>query len=168
MTLWKRLGARRRPVGWLCGAAVIGICGLSSAAQADCTEDPTTPFVNCNPFGGQSSVSFSQTQSLTFAPATEITIDVTVFNTEIVGKLNGGVVLYDQDFAAAFATPTVQAGVNSAILAITTAGGPGVVITGPTLVSHTVTNSSASSSVYSLDPSTPIVPTNALLASPPA
>ena len=93
--------------------------------------------------------------TVSFAPAIQTTIQATAFDTELIGKLNGGAILYDQSFNAAFGTPTVDAGVTAAIEAITTAGGPGVVITGPTLASHTVTTTSVSNSVYSLDAAQP-------------
>ncbi len=65
--------------------------------------------------------------------------------TEILGKLNAGTV-FDQTFNAAFSDPAVQAGVASARTAITAAGGPGVVIVGPTLLSQTTTLLSSTSS----------------------
>ena len=75
----------------------------------------------------------STSEELVFNAPVVVTNDTSSFQTELIGKLNGGVILYDQSFNAAFGTPTVAAGVTAAITAITTAGGPGVVITGPTL-----------------------------------
>jgi hypothetical protein len=104
--------------------ALVFVGGLAGAAQASCVENPATPFVNCNP-GGAIIASNSLNGALTFAPATTTTVQATDFDTQIVGKLDGGVILFDQSFDAAFDTPTVQNGVKLAITAITTAGGPG-------------------------------------------
>ena len=154
-------GDTRRPGLLLFIATLVVLLGggLSSVARAQCVENPSTPFVNCNPTagpeGGSTVVTNSANYAVSFAPATLTTIQTTAFDTELIGKLNGGVILYDQSFNAAFGTPTVAAGVTAAITAITTAGGPGVVITGPTLASHTVTTNSVSNSVYSLDAAQP-------------
>ena len=88
--------------------------------------------------------------ALVFNPATVTTRNVDLYTTELVGKLDGGTILYDHTFNSAFNAPEVQSGVTAAMAAITTAGGPGVVITSPKLVSHTVTTSTASSSVYTV------------------
>jgi uncharacterized protein with beta-barrel porin domain len=61
-------------------------------------------------------------------------------------------VVYDQTFNAAFGDPVVQAGVTAARAAITTAGGPGVAIFGPNLVSRTETLlSSNTTSLFTLN-----------------
>ena len=62
----------------------------------------------------------------------------------------GGSVVFDQTFGLPYADPAVQAGQTAAIAAITTAGGPGVVIGSPVLTSSNTTISSSSVSVYSL------------------
>jgi hypothetical protein len=84
---------------------------------------------------GGTSFTVSNTHGITFTPTTTTT-RIDTFTTEIIGRLNGGTV-FDQTFNAAFGDPIVQAGVNAARAAITAAGGPGVVIVGPTLVSST-------------------------------
>jgi uncharacterized protein with beta-barrel porin domain len=87
--------------------------------------------------GGNVTFTSSTTHGITFTPTTTTT-RIDNFTTEIIGRLNGGTV-FDQTFNAAFSDPVVQAGVNAARAAITAAGGPGVVIVGPNLVSSTTT-----------------------------
>jgi hypothetical protein len=130
---------------YLAAAAALGGCALASGAEAQ-------SYVNPNP-GGATVITDSQFDTLSFTPATLVTVQQSLSVTQLIGRLNHGTILFDRTFNAAFSTPTVQAGVTAAIAAITSAGGPGVVITGPTLVSHVVTTGSASSSVYSLNPS---------------
>src|SRR5665213_840012 len=149
----RRLAPRERALG-LAALGLIGACALAQPARAQ----SGSIFVNPNP-GGASVTSNSSTQALQFAPATQTLNQVTQFDTELIGRLNGGTPLYDRSFDAAFATPIVQAGVAAAKAAITSAGGPGVIVTGPTLISHNVTTGSASVSVYSLDPSQPALTT---------
>jgi hypothetical protein len=85
------------------------------------------------------------------APTTN-TVQVTEVDTTIEGELAGGEILYDQTFPDPFSSAPVQAGLASARLAITAAGGPGVVILGPTLVdTSTTTTSTTTSDLYSLD-----------------
>jgi outer membrane autotransporter protein len=129
-----------------CLVAAAALCGCSLASEAGAQS-----YVNPNP-GGATVVTNSQFDSLSFTPAIVVTVQQSLSVTQLIGRLNNGAILYDHTFNAAFATPIVQAGVNDAIAAITSAGGPGVVITGPTLVSHVVTTGSSSSSVYSLNP----------------
>ncbi|WCM25884.1 autotransporter outer membrane beta-barrel domain-containing protein [Sphingomonas sp. QA11] len=93
----------------------------------------------------------ANTQTLVINPATQATTTVNTYATTIQGKLLGGSLLYNQSFDQPYASATVQAGVAAARLAITTAGGPGVVLSAPTLVSHTVATSSATTSVYTFN-----------------
>src|SRR5687767_1324673 len=81
--------------------------------------------------GGTLTTTTSTTHAITFTPTTT-TQRIDTFSTGIIGRLNGGTV-FDRTFNAAFGDPVVQAGVNAARAAITTAGGPGVVIAGPNL-----------------------------------
>jgi uncharacterized protein with beta-barrel porin domain len=100
--------------------------------------------------GGSITTTTSNTHAITFTPITTTT-RIDTFTTEIIGRLNGGTV-FDQTFNAAFGDPVVQAGVNAARAAITTAGGPGVVIVGPNLVSSTTTlQNSTSTTVFTLN-----------------
>jgi hypothetical protein len=99
--------------------------------------------------GGPEINSYNQTVVLQFAPATQITQTTNAYTTEIIGTINGGKPIFDQTFTGALASQTVQNGLSAARLAITTAGGPGVIIGSPTLVSHTVTTSSSASTLYS-------------------
>ena len=132
--------------GWRSGTSALALVAALLLARGAAAQT----YVNPNP-GGQTIVSDSTTEALQFAPATQVTTTANVTTTELVGALNGGKPIYDQTFPAAFASPIVQAGVSAARLAITSAGGPGVIIGSPTLISHNVTTSSISSSTYALD-----------------
>jgi N-acetylneuraminic acid mutarotase len=113
-----------------------------------CAYNPATPYTNCNP-GTTTTITNSRTEQLTFAPPTVTTANATAVSTEIVGKYNGAVV-YDQIFASAYGTPTVQAGITSANSAIAAAGGSSVVIPPPALTSSSTQISAASTSTYSV------------------
>ncbi|MEG3147539.1 autotransporter outer membrane beta-barrel domain-containing protein [Sphingomonas sp. RT2P30] len=93
----------------------------------------------------------ANTQTLVFNPATQTTSTVDSYKTTIQGKIIGGTLLYNQSFDQAYGSSAVQAGVAAARLAITTVGGPGVVISAPTLISHNVTTSSQTQSSYTLN-----------------
>jgi hypothetical protein len=129
----------------IAAAAALGCCAIASEVRAQ-------SYVNPNP-GGSTVVTNTRFDTLSFTPETLVTVQQSLSVTQLIGRLNHGTILYDRTFNAAFNTPTVQAGVTAAIAAITSAGGPGVLITGPTLVSHMVTTGSSSTSVYSLNPS---------------
>jgi hypothetical protein len=129
---------------YMAAAAALGGWSLASGAQAQ-------SYVNPNP-GGATVITNSQFDTLQFTPETRITIVQDRSVTQLIGRLNHGAILYNHSFDAAFSSPIVQAGVNAAIAAITSAGGPGVVIVGPTLSSRTVTTASTSTSLYSLNP----------------
>jgi hypothetical protein len=144
-------------VGGLCAAAPAfagtEICTITYDSNGHATIDLQRTGIFSAQFSGcaaQTNFSSTYSSALSFNPAPVTINQVNANSTEIIGRLNGGNILYDQRFSAAFNTPVVQAGVNSAIMAITTAGGPGVVIMSPTLVSHVVSTSSTSSSVYTL------------------
>ncbi len=124
-------------------------------AQNVITVLPTDPFTNPNP-GTPSVFTTTNNEALQFAPATQITNQATANATEIIGTLNGGSPLYDQSFNALFNTPTVQNGVAAARAVITSSGGPGVIISTPTLTSTAISSSSNASSIYTLDSSTPV------------
>jgi len=81
--------------------------------------------------------SYSRTETVTVV--TNPTVRLDTFETRITGDLSNGTLLYDQTFPEAFSSATVQGGISAATLAITNAGGPGIVITGPTRVEHTET-----------------------------
>ena len=119
-----------------------------TGATAYCVNNPATPYVNCNP-GGAVIGSNSQSQQLSFATPVVTTATASAFSTEIVGTYNGTTV-YDQTFAAAYGTPTVQAGVTAANAAIATAGGSDAVIPAPALTSTSSNTSTSSSSIYSV------------------
>lgn len=91
------------------------------------------------------------TEEVTFnTPNVTTSSTITSWETQILGTLNGGT-LYDQTFALPYADQAVQDGQSAAILAITSAGGPGVIIGTPVLTatSQTVT-SSTTTTTYSL------------------
>lgn len=99
---------------------------------------------------GSSSFSSSQRESIVFSTPTVTTNRIAAFSTQIIGRLVGGTPLYDQTFAAAFSDPTVQNGVAAARMAITNAGGPGVVIGTPTRISSMTTSDTTSVTNFSL------------------
>jgi hypothetical protein len=93
----------------------------------------------------------SITEAIVFTPPAVTLRRIDTFSTRIIGRLQGGTV-FDQSFAVAFADPAVQGGVASAILAITTRGGPGVVIAAPARTQRTETlTSSVSTSLFTLN-----------------
>lgn len=92
----------------------------------------------------------SQTESLVFNPATVTTTNATNYSTQILGRLNGGTPLYDQTFGVPFNDPIAQAGVTVARAAITTAGGPGVIIGAPVLTASSSNTASTSVTSYAL------------------
>lgn len=96
---------------------------------------------------GTTTSTVSTTESVVFNPATTTTLDIKAYSTQLIGRIVGGSTVYDQTFAFPYANPAVQAGKTTAIAAVTTAGGPGVVIGAPVLsasssntVSYSVTN----------------------------
>jgi autotransporter-associated beta strand protein len=100
--------------------------------------------------GPENTFAMSTRDALVFNPATVTTNHVDAYSTQIIGRLLGGQPLYDQTFAAAYADPSVKAGVVAARAAITTAGGPGVIIGDPVRISSTTTRTTTSSTAYSL------------------
>lgn len=90
----------------------------------------------------------STVEFLVFRPSTTLTQSTMSFVTEIRGLLNGALV-FERTFAEPFASSNVQGGVTAARIAITGAGGPGVVISGPTLVSRSETVTTSSTSLFS-------------------
>jgi hypothetical protein len=121
---------------------------VALSGSAGCSNNAATPYVNCNP-GGTEVVTNSRSEQLTFAPATVTTTTATAASTEIVGRYNGSIV-YDQTFAAAYGTPTVQAGVTAANAAIIAAGGSSAGTSAPSLTSSSSKTSTASTSTYSV------------------
>src|SRR5262249_35752869 len=92
----------------------------------------------------------STRDALVFNAPTVTTNHVNVFSTQIIGRLLGGTPLYDQTFAEAFNSVTVQNALIAARAAITTAGGPGVIIGDPVRTASSTTSSTTSTSTYSL------------------
>jgi hypothetical protein len=100
--------------------------------------------------GGITTTTDSSTQSVVFNPATTTTININRFSTQIIGRIGGGRPLFDQTFAFPFSHPTSQAGVTAARAAITTAGGPGVIIGSPVRTASSSNTTTSSSTTYSL------------------
>lgn len=125
---------------WLRLAAVmlaLVLGGMATTARAQIAGQP----------GATSSV--STTETVVFNPATTTNLTSTSYSTQVLGRLNGGTI-YDQMFAVAVGDPAVQTAFGTAATAITVAGGPGVVIGSPHIVSSTTTTSSTTTSIFSL------------------
>lgn len=129
---WRASSVGRLVSGGLLAA---GLFAVQSPAMA---QVPTETFTD------------SFAEAVAFNPATVTVINIANFTTQIIGKLAGGVALYDQTFAFAFTDPITQAGVTAARLAITTAGGPGVIIGAPVLTASSTNTNAVSNTIYSL------------------
>ena len=99
---------------------------------------------------GTETFTFSTTESVVFKPPTTTTTTINLNSTQIIGRISGGTPLYNQTFSVAFNHPIAQAGVTAARAAITTAGGPGVIIGSPIRTASSSTTSTTSSTIYSL------------------
>jgi len=93
----------------------------------------------------------STSESIIFQTPVTTTVTSNSYSTQVLGRVNGGTV-YDQTFGVAVSNPAVQSAFGTATLAVTNAGGPGVVIAAPHLVSSTTTTSSNTTTVYSVAP----------------
>ena len=100
--------------------------------------------------GGVTTFSVSNTESVVFNPPTTTTTTINLNSTQIIGRISGGTPLYNQTFSVAFNHPIAQAGVTAARAAITTAGGPGVIIGSPIRTASSSTTTTTSSTIYSL------------------
>ena len=131
------------------------VVGLVVAAFGAATAQTFNP----NPFPDSANVvSESKSHSQTITPQTA-TREVDTSATRIIGQLTGKPPVYDQTFNAPLNDPQVQAGIAQARAAITSAGGSGTTISGPTQTGQaqntasssntadTVTNSSQTVSV---------------------
>lgn len=117
--------------------------GNGQAAEVICdSPDPVT--------GGCVILSTSATERLQFNDAVVTTQSDVGYSTQIIGRLSGGTALYDQLFALPYLDPAVQLGLDQARMAITTAGGPGIIIVGPVLTASSTTTTSAGVTVYTL------------------
>lgn len=85
-------------------------------------------------------ISQLQTTSRTETVTTQaIALRDDTFETRVTGQISGGAIVYDQTFAAPVADPAVVAGFSDATLAVTSSGGPGVVVLAPILVERSET-----------------------------
>ena len=135
-------------------AVAAALLATAGAARAQAVPPTITECGALHPTGwicGGVFFSTTTTESLVFNTPTTTATTLDAYATTIQGKLVGGSLLYDQTFDEPFGSPAVSSGVAAARLAITTAGGPGVVIAAPRLVSRTVTTTSTTVATYSLD-----------------
>lgn len=91
--------------------------------------------------------SISRTQTIT---TQAVNVPVSTFLTRLIGRLNTGEVVFDQSYADAFGSGLVQGALNTVRAAITSAGGPAVVILNPVRTSTQSTSTSTSASVDQL------------------
>lgn len=149
--------------GLMAGAALLAL-GWSGAAWGQSL--PTYVAINqpvCSPTNGQTGfepvigcaqtagpVSISTEQRIVFNAPTIQSNTTTVRSTQIIGRIGGGAPLYDQTFPLAFSDPAVQGGVTAARAAITSAGGPGVIIGAPVLTASNTTTITSSTTRYTL------------------
>ena len=140
------------------GAAGLALAGLLAAnvAHSQVVPDPVCsgPSSECCPvdqFNCQTDFSYSTAGEIVLNSPSVTTLATTRYETELLARIDGGSLVYDRSFALPFADPAVQDGVAQARVAITTAGGPGVLILGPTLTRHNVTTTSSSVTTYSLN-----------------
>lgn len=114
--------------------------------------DGNNVFLDINGPGGGTVISTndSRRESIVFSTPVVTTNRTNLFSTQIIGRIAGGTPLYDQTFAAAFGSPAVQNAVIAARAAITTAGGPGIIIGDPVRISSGTTSSTASVTTFSL------------------
>lgn len=119
---------------------IILVLGLSGTVWGQ-TPTPTPP---------ADTFTDSATQSVVFNTPTTTTTNIINNSTQIIGRISGGTPLFDQTFAVPFSHPTAQAGVTAARAAITTAGGPGVIIGSPIRTASSSSTTTSSSTLYSL------------------
>ena len=112
--------------------------------------DGNNVYLDINGGAGTTSFNTSLRESIVFSTPVVTTNRVNAFSTEIIGRLLGGQPLYDQTFAAAYESLTVQNALTAARAAITTAGGPGVIIGDPVRTSSSTTSTTTSVTTFSL------------------
>ena len=133
------VGRGRRPVRFALALllACVGLVALEGGARA------------AEFFCGVSDCYTATTMITQTFTTQNVTLQTDAYVTEILGKLDSGTV-FDQTFNLAYSDTTVQNGVASALSAINNAGGPGVIVSGPTQVSQRLTLLSSTSSTTSL------------------
>lgn len=117
-------------------------------ANARLTYDANNVFLQVD--AGSFILSTSERQSITFTAPVVTTNRVNAFSTQIIGRLLGGQPLHDQTFTDAFNSALVQNGLTAARAAITTAGGPGVIIGDPVRTASSTTSSTTSVTNFAL------------------
>lgn len=114
------------------GLALVGFCECAKAQASQTTQTQAA------------------SDTIIFNNPVVTTTTTQLFETQIIGRIQGGAPLFDQTFNAAFADPIVQGGVTAARLAITNAGGPGVIVGAPVLTATITTTTSTSASTFVL------------------
>ncbi|BCW88455.1 hypothetical protein sos41_15950 [Alphaproteobacteria bacterium SO-S41] len=96
--------------------------------------------------GGGGSVITTKDATIRVQTVRTQTTNVAVANflTRLIGRLNTGQVVFDQSYGAAFGSAGVQGALSAARTAITSAGGPGVVILSPVRTMSQSTNAPSS------------------------
>lgn len=141
------LAATMLAAGWSGTAGAQSLPPYVPVNQRVCSVfDPQCPGGTGGNFAGSTS---SEEQVVFNTPVTRTT-STTIYETQIIGRLNGGTPLYDHTFPVPFSDPIAQSGVSAARAAITTAGGPGVIIGTPLLTASSMTTSTSSTTLYSL------------------
>ena len=129
--------------------------GLALAALAAAAAGPALADTVPTPINGvYTTTSYTETEA--FATPKQSMATANAYATEVIGRLGGGPVLYDMVIPDAFGSASVQAALAMARAAVVAAGGPGTTVAAPSLLSSSTVANTASSSAYSLDPSTPI------------
>ncbi len=100
--------------------------------------------------GSSISTSASITEQIVFTAPVVTVRRIDIVSTQIIGRLQGGTI-FDQSYPVPFADPAAQAGLASARMAITTHGGPGVVINAPVRTQRTETLTSSVASRFTLN-----------------
>ena len=107
----------------------------------------------CAPSSTGNTTTFTHSTRTIVNAATK-TEQVATFLTRLTARLDGGALVYDQSFPAAFSDPTVQAALTQARQAVTTAAAPATpTLTGPTRLTTATTTDTAVKTVDVLDPS---------------
>lgn len=118
--------------------------------QPVCTlgTNPVPPVV-CGGIGNNPT-SVSSEERVVFNTPTTRTITADTVSTQIIGRISGGTPLYDRTFPVPISDPMAQLGLAAARAAITSAGGPGVIIGAPVLTASSRTTTTSSTTLFSL------------------
>ncbi len=127
--------------GWVFGSMVLGgVCTtalMAATASAQQASMPETSFTD----------TLIRLQTVT---TQTINVPVSLFVTRLIGRLNTGQVVFDQSYADAFGSGLVQGALNGVRAAISSSGGPAVVILSPVRTASETSSTSSSASVDQL------------------